>query len=83
MKKQKFVVFSHRIQNFGRVLPKKKELSQIVGGGSPRGKQNFFAFLDDLDHVKKKKLGKLGPNRKAPHPFRENSLIFFFEPFPY
>ena len=33
MKKKKFVVFSHRIQNFGRVLPKKKELSQIVGGG--------------------------------------------------
>ena len=32
MKKKKFVVFSHRIQNFGRVLPKKKELSQIVGG---------------------------------------------------
>ena len=33
MKKKKFVVFSPRIQNFGGVLPKKKELSQIVGGG--------------------------------------------------
>ena len=21
------------------------------GGGSPRGKKNFFAFLDDSDHV--------------------------------
>ena len=62
MKKKKFVVFSHRIQNFGRVLPKKKELSQIVGGG---GGQNFFTFLDDSEHVNKKKLGKLGSNRKA------------------
>ena len=40
MKKKKFIVFSHRIQNFGRVLPKKKELSQIVGGGG--GGQKFL-----------------------------------------
>ena len=23
----------------------------LEGGGSPRGEQNFFAFLDDSDHV--------------------------------
>ena len=38
---------------------KKRNCLRLWGG------QNFFTFLDDSEHVNKKKLGKLGPNRKA------------------
>ena len=48
MKKKKFVVFSHRIQNFGRVLPKKKELSQIVGGGVDKISLHFWMIQSML-----------------------------------
>ena len=44
-------IFSHKIQALGRVSTKKRNFLSSLGGGHQRVKNNFFAFLDDSDHV--------------------------------